>query len=108
MSSKGTHLQGLYRISQVIYRTCGGSEMENKIKPSLHEDIVGYVMVDEREIFPAGKMCDIVSCSGEEVVHGQNFVPVRKKPFAKVTAYEPCTSGYKDPHSLSLEFANLS
>ena len=74
MCAQTTHFERLYRQLKIIYWTSRAGEMKNCIKLTFHINIISYIMFDERKIFVAGEMSDIISATGNEIIHGNHGV----------------------------------
>jgi len=63
--------------------------MENRVERAFDEDVMGHIVMNERELRLPGQMGDIVRGPGQKIVQANDFVPVGEEAVAKVAADEP-------------------
>lgn len=84
MSPKGTDLQRLYGILEVVDGTGWRGEVEYEVDPVLEIEIFRNIMLHEGVPGIPLVVGDVPHISGDKVVHRDNPVPLLKKKVAEV------------------------
>src|SRR4030042_853961 len=70
--------------------------MKNVIERTFNIDIVGHIVLDEEEslITESG---DVIHSAGNEIVHGDDFMPFFQKIFTDMRSEKTGAAGYQSP-----------
>lgn len=75
--------------------------MHDGVHLARHENIIGDIAFVEGEFFIAGQMGDIIFAPGDEVVHADDFMSLRKQSVAEVRAEKAGRARDQNSHVIS-------
>ncbi len=91
---KCADLQRRNRQLQIINRACRRREMKHVVDLFVgQENEIGNVVLDEMEILVAGKMPDVCSVAGDEIVDRNDAVTFGEKSVDQMRSQETCATG---------------
>ena len=100
-----TDLERLDREFEVIDGAGRAGEVEHVVDRIADLQRVGDVVADELEARIAPERVEVFEVAGEQVVDGDNLVPLGEEAFAKVGADEPGTAGNESAHEAGIATA---
>src|SRR5438132_13981763 len=91
MCAKRTDFKRLDRLFQIVDRARRRREMQHVIERTLAVDVIGYVVVDERQTVATDQMPNVRRASGDQLVHAAHLVPTIEEELAEVCSEESRT-----------------
>src|SRR5439155_13089249 len=98
VGSEASDLQRLDRVLQVVDRGGRTGEVEHRVDRPGDMDVVGDVVVDEREPGSAHEVLDVVEVAGDEVVDRDDLVATIEQRTGEMGPEEAGTTCHDDSH----------
>ena len=93
MGAERADLEGLDRQLEIIDGAGGRGEMEHVVDAAGEVDVLGDVVVDEREVRVAGEVGDVVGVARDQVVDGDDAMAFGQQAVAKMRAEKAGAAG---------------
>ena len=96
--TEGADLQRLDRQLEIVEGRCGAREVQDPVEVPVESDVLGDVVLDEGETAPRLDGGEVVTGSGDEVVHADDVPALAEEKLAEVRADESRSARDQHPH----------
>src|SRR4029453_16342231 len=99
MRTEGADFQGLNGQLEVVEGRCRAGEVKHPVEMPIEADVLGYVVLGEREAGSGDEAGEVLGRPGDEIVHADDVPALTEEVLAEMRADEPCATGDQDAHS---------